>query len=244
MFDQAAVQLSTVATCCVLPSAALPKPAEFCHGSDNAYDEAVYLILHCSSLPLDRLEPFLDARWWTKKSARCWMLALRQPAILAAYLTREAWLGNTALCGRAGDCAASFIAELLPEALEPWIEYLQLVHCALDMCTGPAAWRCCWPIYPDADVDAVDLSADALAVARITAEQYGLQERIELIQSDLFSALAGREYDRSSAIRHVDAPSVAALPEEYLREPALALGSGEDGLDATREILRRAPGST
>ena len=131
----------------------------------------------------------------------------------------------------------------LPEALAPWIEYPELVHRALDMCTGSGCLAVLLAdLYPDADVDAVDLSADALAVAQINVEQYGLQERIELIQSDLFSALAGREYDLIiSNPPYVDAPSVAALPEEYLREPALALGSGEDGLDATREILRRAP---
>ena len=166
---------------------------------------------------------------------------LRTPA---AYLTREAWLGEYRFyVDERVIVPRSFIAELLPEALEPWIEYPELVHRALDMCTGSGCLAVLLAdLYPDADVDAVDLSADALAVAQINVEQYGLQERIELIQSDLFSALAGREYDLIiSNPPYVDAPSVAALPEEYLREPALALGSGEDGLDATREILRRAP---
>ena len=216
----------------------------FGHGTLNAHDEAAWLVLWRLGLPLDteiderpvapeqqaQLQSLIDERIRTRKPA--------------AYLTREAWLGEYRFyVDERVIVPRSFIAELLPEALEPWIEYPELVHRALDMCTGSGCLAVLLAdLYPDADVDAVDLSADALAVAQINVEQYGLQERIELIQSDLFSALAGREYDLIiSNPPYVDAPSVAALPEEYLREPALALGSGEDGLDATREILRRAP---
>lgn len=247
MFDQAAVQLSTVRDLLRFAVSRFTEAGlSFGHGSDNAYDEAVYLILHTLKLPLDRLEPFLDARLVDEEIRQVLdvlarRINLRTPA---AYLTREAWLGEYRFyVDERVIVPRSFIAELLPEALEPWIEYPELVHRALDMCTGSGCLAVLLAdLYPDADVDAVDLSADALAVAQINVEQYGLQARIELIQSDLFSALAGREYDLIiSNPPYVDAPSVAALPEEYLREPALALGSGEDGLDATREILRRAP---
>lgn len=247
MFDQAAVQLSTVRDLLRFAVSRFTEAGlSFGHGSDNAYDEAVYLILHTLKLPLDRLEPFLDARLVDEEIRQVLDVLARRVNLRtpAAYLTREAWLGEYRFyVDERVIVPRSFIAELLPEALEPWIEYPELVHRALDMCTGSGCLAVLLAdIYPDAEVDAVDLSADALAVAQINVEQYGLQERIELIQSDLFSALAGREYDLIiSNPPYVDAPSVAALPEEYLREPALALGSGEDGLDATREILRRAP---
>ena len=247
MFDQAAVQLSTVRDLLRFAVSRFTEAGlSFGHGSDNAYDEAVYLILHTLKLPLDRLEPFLDARLVDEEIRQVLDVLARRVNLRtpAAYLTREAWLGEYRFyVDERVIVPRSFIAELLPEALEPWIEYPELVHRALDMCTGSGCLAVLLAdLYPDADVDAVDLSADALAVAQINVEQYGLQERIELIQSDLFSALAGREYDLIiSNPPYVDAPSVAAHPEEYLREPALALGSGEDGLDATREILRRAP---
>ena len=97
-------------------------------------------------------------------------------------------------------------------------------------------------LFPDAQVDAVDLSTDALEVAARNVTDYGLEDRIELIQSDLFEAVADRRYDLIvSNPPYVDAESVAALPAEYLQEPELALGSGDDGLDATRVILEQAP---
>ena len=247
MFEQAQNELSTLRDMLRFGVSRFTEAGlSFGHGSDNAYDEAVYLILHTLKLPLDRLEPFLDARLVDEEIRQVLDVLARRVNLRtpAAYLTREAWLGEYRFyVDERVIVPRSFIAELLPEALEPWIEYPELVHRALDMCTGSGCLAVLLAdLYPDADVDAVDLSADALAVAQINVEQYGLQERIELIQSDLFSALAGREYDLIiSNPPYVDAPSVAALPEEYLREPALALGSGEDGLDATREILRRAP---
>jgi ribosomal protein L3 glutamine methyltransferase len=136
----------------------------------------------------------------------------------------------------------SFIAELLRTQLSPWIAEPTSVNSVLDMCTGSG----CLAIlaaheFPYAQVDAVDLSPDALAVAQHNVADYELQDRVQLIQSDLFSQLAGRKYDLIiSNPPYVDAPSVAALPEEYLHEPELALGSGDDGLDATRVILKHA----
>ncbi|MDR0480697.1 MAG: HemK family protein methyltransferase, partial [Gallionellaceae bacterium] len=95
--------------------------------------------------------------------------------------------------------------------------------------------------FPNAEVDAADLSAAALEVAKINVENYGLQDRVNLVQSDLFNALRGKKYDLIiSNPPYVDAAAVAALPQEYLHEPELALGSGEDGLDATRRILAAA----
>ena len=113
---------------------------------------------------------------------------------------------------------------------------------ALDLCTGSGCLAILAALaFPNAEVDAVDLSADALEVAANNVADYGLADRIELIESDLFAALDGRTYDVIlSNPPYVNAESVAALPPEYLAEPALALGSGEDGLDATRQILAQA----
>jgi ribosomal protein L3 glutamine methyltransferase len=136
----------------------------------------------------------------------------------------------------------SFIAELLRERLVPWVADADNTTAVLDLCTGSG----CLAIlaahaFPNALVDAVDLSPDALQVAQRNVADYHLQERVNLTQSDLFSKLSGRQYDIIiSNPPYVDAESVAALPAEYLHEPELALGSGADGLDATREILRQA----
>ncbi|HEY6093630.1 MAG TPA: 50S ribosomal protein L3 N(5)-glutamine methyltransferase [Gallionellaceae bacterium] len=217
----------------------------FGHGSTNAYDEAVYLVLHTLHLPLDTLEPFLDARLsHAEKLALQALLKRRvEERIPAAYLTHEAWLGEHRFyVDERVIVPRSFIAELLREGLHPWVAEPEDTSAVLDMCTGSG----CLAIlaahaFPNAMVDAVDLSADALQVAQRNVDDYGLSDRVELIQSDLFTELHGRQYDIIiSNPPYVDAPSVAALPQEYLHEPKLALGSGDDGLDATRKILKHA----
>ena len=217
----------------------------FGHGSSDAYDEAVYLVLHILYLPLDRLEPFLDARLTERERAEVLNIIERrvQERIPAAYLTREAFLGEFSFyVDERVIVPRSFIAELLRTRLSPWIAEPEAVSNVLDMCTGSG----CLAIlaaheFPHARVDAVDLSPDALAVAQHNVEDYELQDRVRLIQSDLFSKLGNNKYDLIiSNPPYVDAPSIAALPQEYLHEPKLALGSGEDGLDATRVILRHA----
>ena len=217
----------------------------FGHGSTNAYDEAVYLVLHTLHLPLDTLEPFLDARLsHAEKLALQALLKRRvEERIPAAYLTHEAWLGEHRFyVDERVIVPRSFIAELLREGLHPWVAEPEDTSAVLDMCTGSG----CLAIlaahaFPNAMVDAVDLSADALQVAQRNVDDYGLSDRVELIQSDLFTELHGRQYDIIiSNPPYVDAPSVAALPQEYLHEPKLALGSGQDGLDATRIILDHA----
>lgn len=214
------------------------------HGNDNAFDEAAYLVLHSLNLPFDALDTFYDAKLLPEEIDSILALAYkrintRKPL---AYLTNEAFQGEfdfyvdeRVLVPR------SFIYELLGEPLTPWIEYPELVHNALDLCTGSG----CLAIqlahhYPAAQVDAVDLSLDALEVASINVERYGLEERVQLIHTDLFEGL-DQTYDLIiSNPPYVDAESVDALPDEYLHEPEMALGSGEDGLDATRLILLQA----
>jgi ribosomal protein L3 glutamine methyltransferase len=217
----------------------------FGHGSDNAFDEAAYLILHTLHLPLDRLEPFLDASLTHSESEQVQAVIERRvrERLPAAYLTHEAWLGaHRFYVDERVIVPRSFIAELLHEQLAPWVETPDEVTHALDLCTGSGCLAILAALaFPDAQVDAVDLSRDALDVAARNVADYDLTDRIELIESDLFAALAGRTYDVIlSNPPYVNAESVAALPPEYQAEPALALGSGEDGLDATRKILAGA----
>jgi ribosomal protein L3 glutamine methyltransferase len=217
----------------------------FGHGSDNAFDEAAYLILHTLHLPLDRLEPFLDASLTHGESEEIQVVIERRvrERLPAAYLTHEAWLGEHRFyVDERVIVPRSFIAELLQEQLAPWVEVPDEVTRALDLCTGSGCLAILAALaFPNAEVDAVDLSADALEVAAKNVADYGLADRVELIESDLFAALAGRTYDVIlSNPPYVNAESVAALPPEYQAEPALALGSGKDGLDATRQILAKA----
>ena len=217
----------------------------FGHGNDNAWDEAVYLTLHTLNLPLDRLEPFLDARLLPHEREMLLDIYSRrsQERLPAAYLTHEAWLGEHRFyVDERVIVPRSFIAELLQEQLTPWIDDPWSVESALDLCTGSGCLAILTALaFPEAQVDAVDLSKDAISVAERNVADYHLTERIELIQSDAFGKLDGKRYDLIiSNPPYVNAESVATLPPEYLHEPEMALGSGDDGLDFTRIILREA----
>jgi ribosomal protein L3 glutamine methyltransferase len=217
----------------------------FGHGSSDGYDEAVYLILHTLHLPLDRLEPFLDARLTDGERTEVLNIIQRrvQERVPAAYLTNEAFLGEFSFyVDERVIVPRSFIAELLRTQLAPWIAEPEAIGSVLDLCTGSGCLAILAALeFPYSQVDAVDLSSDALAVAQHNIADYELQDRMQLIQSDLFTQLGNKKYDLIiSNPPYVDAPSVAALPQEYLHEPTLALGSGVDGLDATRTILKHA----
>ncbi len=217
----------------------------FGHGTSNAYDEAAYLILHTLHLPIDTLDPFLDARLLpdeisvvlAKLEAR---ISTRVPA---AYLTNEAWLGEHKFyVDERVIVPRSFIAELLREQLQPWVEDAYAIETALDMCTGSGCLAILTALaFPQAQVDAVDISDDALEVARRNVADYQLDEQVRLVKSDLFSSLKGARYDLIiSNPPYVNAVSMKTLPQEYLREPQLALASGDDGLDHIRAILRES----
>jgi len=217
----------------------------FGHGSSNAFDEAAYLILHTLHLPLDRLEPFLDARLLPDEASQIARLLDRRvdERLPAPYLTHEAWLqGYRFYVDQRVIVPRSFLAPMILEHLQPWLTQPENVFSALDLCTGSGCLAVLLAeAFPDAEIDAVDLSSDALEVAQRNVSDYGLDERITLYQGDLFAPLAGKTYDLIvSNPPYVNADSVAALPPEYCHEPALALGSGADGLDATRIILRDA----
>lgn len=217
----------------------------FGHGSDNAWDEAAYLILHTLHLPPDRLDPYIDARLTQdERTAVLGIIARRiRERLPAAYLTNEAWLGEHRFyVDQRVIVPRSHIAELLREQLSPWVEDPWAVGRVLDLCTGSACLAILAAIaFPEAKVDAVDISADALAVARRNVADYALAGRVELVESDAFAALSGRRYDVIiSNPPYVNAESMANLPAEYRKEPELALASGEDGLDFVRIILREA----
>jgi ribosomal protein L3 glutamine methyltransferase len=245
-FSEASSQLKTVRDCLRFAVSRFNEAKlSFGHGSLDAYDEAAYLILHTLHLPLDRLEPFLDAALTHHEMLVVLNIIEKrvEQRIPAAYLTHQAFLGDFSFyVDERVIVPRSFIAELLRERLAPWVEDAEMVSSVLDMCTGSG----CLAIlaahaFPNSLVDAADLSPDALAVAQRNVADYALQEQIELIETDLFSKLKGRSYDIIiSNPPYVDAPSVAELPQEYLHEPKLALGSGNDGLDATRVILQHA----
>lgn len=218
----------------------------FGHGSDNAFDEAAYLILHTLHLPLDRLEPFLDASLTHIEAAQVQTILSRRAKerIPAAYLTNEAWLGEFRFyVDERVIVPRSFIAELLREQLAPWVEDPESIHDAVDICTGSGCLAILMAhAFPNAAVDAVDISKDALEVAKKNVADYGLQDHVHLIQSDLMKKLKGRTYDLIvTNPPYVNAPSMTQLPQEYQREPKLALASGKDGLDHIRKILADAP---
>ena len=218
----------------------------FGHGSANAYDEAAYLVLHTLALPLDDLDSVWQrALTGSEQQAVAAIIARRiRERVPAAYLTHEAWLGPYRFyVDERVIVPRSFIAELLHEELSPWVNDPAEVGSVLDLCTGSGCLAIVAALtFPDATVDAVDLSADALAVAARNVADYQLDGRVNLIASDMFDALAGRRYDLIlSNPPYVTSESMAALPEEYLREPQMALASGNDGLDHVRTILQQAP---
>ena len=218
----------------------------FCgHGVHDTYDEAVWLILGTLALPLDRLEPFLDACIPGEERIALFE-AIEQRAderLPTAYILGEAWLGDFRFTvDQRVIVPRSFLAELLEDGFAPWVDDPDSVSSVLDMCTGSGCLAILMAhVFPNAAVTAVDLSDDALDVARINVADYGLEDRIELVRSDVFDALAGRRFDLIlSNPPYVTAEAMDALPPEYLHEPHMALASGDDGLDVVRRLLSQA----
>jgi ribosomal protein L3 glutamine methyltransferase len=214
----------------------------FGHGLASAYDEAAYLVLHTLHLPLDRLEPFLDAHLTHVERGELLQVIERRvnDRVPAAYLTHEAWLGEFHFyVDERVVIPRSFIAELLPDGLAPWIPNPLSVESALDLCTGSG----CLAVllahhFPNADIDASDISSDALAVAQRNVAEHDLQDRINLIRSDLLSNLTEKTYPLIiSNPPYVTALAMEELPPEYAHEPQIALAGGDDGLDAVRIII-------
>jgi ribosomal protein L3 glutamine methyltransferase len=221
------------------------------HGTANALDEAAYLILHTLHLPIDQLDPWLEAR--LLRSERQALHAIinarigtRKPA---AYLTHAAWIGGHSFyVDERVIVPRSFIGELLTRQLKasPGEWHLGLdsgpIAAVLDLCTGSGCLAILAALaFPQAAVDASDASADALSVAARNVADYHLEERISLARSDLFEAHADRRYDLILANPpYVAAEALAAFPPEYAAEPRMAHAGGVDGLDLVRRILTEA----
>ena len=217
----------------------------FGHGTSNAYDEAVWLIFGFLHLPHDTIENFLDAHLTSKEKKDLSFLIEKRinDKIPTAYLLNEAWLRDYKFyVDERVIVPRSLIAESLSENLYPWIDDPEKIYSALDLCTGSG----CLGImmahsFQNAMIDLVDLSEKALQVAEINVNHYGLHDRIKLIQSDLFNGLEGKKYDLIiSNPPYVNQTSVDSFPMEFLKEPSMALGSGEDGLDHTIRIIHKA----
>ena len=216
----------------------------FGHGTTNAFDEAAWLVLWRLRLPLDELDAVANRAVTPEEQSQVDALlaeriASRKPA---AYLTREAWLqGVPFYVDERAIVPRSFIAELLADGgIDPWLS--DRTQRALDLCTGNGSLAVLAAMaFPDIAVDASDLSADALAVARINVERHALQDRIRLLASDGLQALPG-PYDLILCNPpYVNTTSMAALPAEYRAEPELALAGGTDGMDFIRRLLADAP---
>jgi len=217
----------------------------FGHGSDNAWDEAVFLLLYTLHLPLDTLEPFLDARVLPQERQRCLDIIQRriQTRLPAAYLTGQAWLqGQRFIVNENVIIPRSPIAELLTEQLAPWVSDPDSVESVLDMCTGSG----CLAIlaayaFAQAQIDACDISGQALHVAQQNVALHHMQDRIILHHSDLFAQLPPRPYTLILCNPpYVNGQSMQHLPAEYRHEPELALAGGADGMDVVRRLLANA----
>jgi ribosomal protein L3 glutamine methyltransferase len=215
----------------------------FGQGTTNAFDEAAWLVLWQLGLPLDDLDSVENKPVAPEQRAQVAMLFdnrinTRKPA---AYLTHEAWLmGVPFYVDERAIIPRSLIAELLVDAsIDPWLG--ENTRRVLDLCTGNGSLAVLAAMtYPDVSVDGADISADALAVARINVDRHRLGQRITLIESDGLAACRG-PYDLILCNPpYVNAASMAALPAEFRAEPALALAGGEDGMDFIRSLFLNA----
>ena len=215
------------------------------HGTATALDEAAFLLLHTLHLPVDQLEPWLDARlsMAERRALREIIdkrVETRKPA---AYLTNTAYIqGHSFFVDERVIVPRSYIGELLGKGLAGVVDDPDAIERVLDLCTGSGCLAILAALaFPNAGVDASDVSSDVLAVAERNVGDYGLGNRIMLIQSDLFAALGGRRYDLILANPpYVSAAALAAFPPEYAAEPELAHAGGADGLDVVRRILDEA----
>ncbi|HBZ07116.1 MULTISPECIES: 50S ribosomal protein L3 N(5)-glutamine methyltransferase [Massilia] len=217
----------------------------FGHGSAEAFDEAAYLVLHTLKLPLDRLDPFLDAKLLPEEVLQVLSVIERRATerVPAAYITNQAWLGSYEFyVDERVLVPRSFIAELIPDRFSPWVSDSEAVENVLELCTGSGCLAIMMAdAFPNAVVDAVDISKDALAVAERNIREYKLEGRVNPIESDLYQNVPFKKYDLIvTNPPYVNASSMAKLPPEYLREPQIALHGGEDGMDLVRKIVAGA----
>ena len=212
------------------------------HGTADFWEEATFLVMRTLKLPFDRLEAFWGAHLTPPELEQVLInidlrVHRKKPV---PYLIREAWLSDR--CFYVDErvlIPRSFISELLKDNLAPWVEDPDQVGSVLDMCTGSG----CLAIlaaeaFPQAQVVGADVSPDALDVAKVNRKRFSLQDRLELVQTDLFDKLAGRRFDVIiSNPPYVTLDAMRDLPDEYRQEPELALAAGTDGMDIVRRMM-------
>ncbi len=213
----------------------------FGHGTDNAFDESLALVLHALHLDHSLPRDFLGTRLTHKEKERVleYLLQRLEEHMPAAYITHEAhFSGLSFYVNESVLVPRSPIAELIEAGFEPWMQTGDELH-ILDLCTGSGCIAiACAHYLPHALVDASDISPSALEVARVNIERHQLQEQVTLYRSDLFDDLPGRRYDLIvSNPPYVNAEEMQTLPDEFQHEPALGLEAGEDGMDIVARIL-------
>lgn len=214
------------------------------HGTDNPWDEAVMLAIYVLKLPAENAPEILQRRLTSDEQLQLYNLAVRRVSqrIPVPYLTNEAWFaGERYYVNEHVLIPRSPLAEIIAQQFQPWLGSLQPKR-ILDLCTGSGCLAIyCSKEFPQAQVDAVDISPEALAVARKNVELHNCGAQLNIIESDLFSALGSNKYDIIiSNPPYVSAEDMASLPLEYTHEPVLALASGTSGLDLTNKILQQA----
>lgn len=217
----------------------------FGHGTSSAIDEAAFLILKTLDLPVDQLDSWLDCRLTLPERQSVLAIidkrvATRKPA---SYLVNEAFIrGHSFYVDERVIVPRSFIGELLEDGIETAVSDADSIETVLDLCTGSGCLAILAAIeFPNAMIDAADLSNDALDVAKRNVADYGLEDRVTLIRSDLFEAIPGKRYDLiMSNPPYVAQEAVDDFPPEYRAEPVMAHAGGEDGLDIVRRILSTA----
>lgn len=216
----------------------------FGHGHDEAWNEALQLVFNAVDLPWDSSLELLDTRLLPAERAKIveYVVQRCQQRRPLPYITGEAWfMGLPFNVDERVLIPRSPIAQLIEQEFQPWLGDVD-VERVLDLCTGSGCIGiACAYAFEHAEVDLVDLSDDALAVANTNIARHELEDRVRAIHSDLFNALDGEVYDLIvTNPPYVDAADLASMPNEYHHEPEMALGSGDDGLDITRRILKEA----
>jgi len=214
------------------------------HGTDNALDEATTLVLHVLHLPHDLPGNFMGSQLLlSEKQAILKLIARRiQERVPLPYLIKDAWFAGVQFyVDERVLIPRSPLAEIIEQQFEPWVDVSRVKN-ILDLCTGSGCIAiACAYAFPEADVDASDVSEGALAVAEINVERHALSERVNLIHSDLYNNLIDKHYDIIvTNPPYVDQAELAGMPKEYFHEPVLGLAAGTDGLSLITPLLQQA----